>query len=177
MRVALLNKNPAVSRLATLGLKKLGYEVQEVGDISELNSRYDLLICDSGLIDEKADYSSLSDNILYLLPKDYENRQNKKIILEKPFLPTDFVSLIEKIIDKNSDISFEKVELDDSDINYKESIDESIIENMIKDGELLDDSELSELDENLATQNADLNDDSENLQENLADDSENLEPN
>ena len=37
MKIVLLNANPAVSRLATLALNKMGYEYVEIGNISELD--------------------------------------------------------------------------------------------------------------------------------------------
>ena len=46
-----LNANPAVSRLATLALNKMGYEYVEIGDVSELEGVFDVLIIDSDILE------------------------------------------------------------------------------------------------------------------------------
>ena len=47
MKVALLNANPAVARLATLSLEKIGYEYTQAENLSELSGEFDVLVIDS----------------------------------------------------------------------------------------------------------------------------------
>ena len=49
MKIVLANANPAVSRLATLALSKMGYEYVEIGDIGKLSGVFDVLILDSDI--------------------------------------------------------------------------------------------------------------------------------
>ena len=102
MKVFLLNHNPAVSRLIKLSLEKIGYELEEIASLTQIASRCaDLFICDSELIDENVDYTVYGKELLFLIPRNYEKKVGKNM-LEKPFLPTDFIECVKKIISKNT---------------------------------------------------------------------------
>ncbi|WP_419258451.1 hypothetical protein [Campylobacter fetus] len=123
MKVVLLNDNPAVSRLVNVSLAKLGYEFIEVADTDSINGvDYDLLICDSALFDENSNYSLYAKDILYLVPRNYENILGKNV-LEKPFLPTDFIDVVENILKKPLPYMGDKT--DDSNLNnHKKDIND-----------------------------------------------------
>lgn len=112
MKVVLLNENPAVSRLVKLSLSRLGHELNEVATLDEVGMNVDLLICDSALLDENIDYNGYATHVLYLLPRNYENKEGKRNILEKPFLPTDFINLVNSVlsVDKVSDLTTENLD-------------------------------------------------------------------
>ncbi|MEE3776997.1 hypothetical protein V2I28_05810 [Campylobacter sp. CX2-4080-23] len=101
MKVILLNNNPAVSKLISVSLNKLGYEFVEIDNLETLASdNADLIICDSGLYDNQVDYLQYAKNQLFLLPRNRSDEYNlpKEQILQKPFLPTDFIDMINGIL-------------------------------------------------------------------------------
>ncbi|PPB57770.1 hypothetical protein [Campylobacter hyointestinalis] len=120
MKVIVVNDNPAVSRLINISLTRLGYEFNEVKNLGDITSKdNELLICDSALFDKDIDYGSYAKNILYLVPRGSKIDENAQV-LEKPFLPTDFIETVEKIISpKNHD----KAEDQNSDFNDLDAYD------------------------------------------------------
>lgn len=120
MKVIVVNDNPAVSRLINISLTRLGYEFNEVKNLGDITSKdNELLICDSALFDKDIDYGSYAKNILYLVPRGSKIDENAQV-LEKPFLPTDFIETVEKIISpKNHD----KAEDKNSDFNDLDAYD------------------------------------------------------
>lgn len=93
MKVALVNKNPAVSRLITLSLNKLGIEYSEFDDIGSVGDQFDYIIIDSDM--DSSDVN-LNQKIMYLAPRGGEKPDFADVMLEKPFLPTEFISLFEQ---------------------------------------------------------------------------------
>lgn len=166
MKVIVVNDNPAVSRLINISLTRLGYEFNEVKNLEDITSKdNELLICDSSLFDKGVDYSSYAKNILYLVPRGSKIDENAQI-LEKPFLPTDFIETVEKIIspknhdkaeDKNSDFkdidAYDNVKLG-NEFGEFEDIKDADFEDNQDEIEALDDSFLDLDDDDKATNNA-----------------------
>ena len=101
MKVILLNNNPAVSKLISMSLNKLGYEFAQIDNLETLASdNADLIICDSGLYDNQVDYLQYAKNQIFLLPRSSSDEYNlpKEQILQKPFLPTDLIDMINGIL-------------------------------------------------------------------------------
>lgn len=121
MKIILLNDNSAVSRLINISITKLGYELKEVHNIDDIDGIVDLLICDNGSIEDGIDYSKYASNILYLVPRNYNNIKDQKYTLIKPFLPTDFMNAINNIL--NSSSSVQPDNHNSEDINLKTSLD------------------------------------------------------
>lgn len=97
MNVILLNDNPVVSRLVKLSLEKIGYKLEEVSSLVQIEGKSaDIFICDSGVADENVDYTSYGNQVLFLVPRNFEKKLGKNS-LEKPFLPTDFIDFIQKL--------------------------------------------------------------------------------
>ena len=108
MKVILLNNNPAVSKLASVSLNKLGYEFVEIDNLETIvNNEADLIICDSGLYNSEVNYLEYAQNQLFLIPRNQSNQYDiaQNEILQKPFLPTDFIDIIKVILkDTTQDI-------------------------------------------------------------------------
>ncbi|CAM2747468.1 saccharopine dehydrogenase [Campylobacter hyointestinalis] len=166
MKVIVVNDNPAVSRLINISLTRLGYEFNEVKNLEDITSKdNELLICDSSLFDKDVDYSSYAKNILYLVPRGSKIDENAQI-LEKPFLPTDFIETVEKIIspknhdkaeDKNSDFNdldaYDNVKLGNEFGEFKDIKDADFEDNQ-DEIEASNDSFLDLDDDDKATNNA-----------------------
>ena len=103
MKVVLLNQNPVISRLVKLSLDKIGYELEEIENLTQIAPwSCDLLICDHEMVDESIDYTPFGKEILFLIPRNYEKKLGK-YSLEKPFLPTDFIDKVQKISPLNEE--------------------------------------------------------------------------
>ena len=100
MKIVLVNANPAVSRLATLALSKMGYEYVEIGDASELSGVFDVLILDSDIDVKEMNLKEFANKILYLSSKNSPTFENADRILPKPFLPTEFITIVEDLASK-----------------------------------------------------------------------------
>ena len=98
MKVALINKNPAVSRLITLSLNKIGTEYSEFEDLNGFDdAQFDFIIIDSDV-----DSSELATDkkVMYLASRGESKPEFATLMLEKPFLPTEFISVFEQNIPK-----------------------------------------------------------------------------
>ena len=94
MKVALINKNPAVSRLITLSLNKIGTEYSEFEDLNGFDdAQFDFIIIDSDV-----DSSELATDkkVMYLASRGESKPEFATLMLEKPFLPTEFISVFEQ---------------------------------------------------------------------------------
>ncbi|AFL67773.1 hypothetical protein [Sulfurospirillum barnesii] len=102
MRLLLLNNNPAVSRLIKLSAEKAGHELDEFDDYGLVPLHdYDVILVDNELYDETA-LAELKENIgcdycLYICQRGAQKPDSVNVSLEKPFLPTDFLVLLEKV--------------------------------------------------------------------------------
>lgn len=99
MKVALINKNPAVSRLITLSLNKIGTEYSEFEDLNGFDdAQFDFIIIDSDV-----DSSELATDkkVMYLASRGESKPEFATLMLEKPFLPTEFISIFEQNIPKD----------------------------------------------------------------------------
>ena len=160
MKVALVNKNPAVSRLITLSLNKIGVEYVEFDDVNAVSGEFDYIIIDSDM--ESADVK-FDQKVMYLAPRGGIKPDFADIMLEKPFLPTEFINLFEesKTVNVAGDDTKAELGLDDSaNFDDFEHIDENYEE--------LQNFELPEIDtdfENLAKE-----DETEKLDDNVLND-------
>ena len=160
MKVALVNKNPAVSRLITLSLNKIGVEYVEFDDVNAVSGEFDYIIIDSDM--ESADVK-FDQKVMYLAPRGGIKPDFADIMLEKPFLPTEFINLFEesKAVNVAGDDTKAELGLDDSaNFDDFEHIDENYEE--------LQNFELPEIDtdfENLAKE-----DEIEKLDDNVLND-------
>lgn len=169
MKVALVNKNPAVSRLITLSLNKIGTEYVQLEEASELEGVFDFIIIDSDIDTTDIDIGAYSQNIMYLAPRNSDVPEYATATLNKPFLPTDFINVFEQnkpndSIITNSDISGSvfadeistdfDLELPDFDTELK-SLDEDVDENLDQLSQELEESmaEIENLDDDIKEPN------------------------
>lgn len=129
MRLLLLNNNPAVSRLIKLSVDKVGYAMDEFDDYDLVPlTNYDVIMVDNELYDE-AELKALSEQVhceyfLYICQRGSEKPAFVNVSLEKPFLPTDFLTLLEKI--KNVVNSFKGDESKEEPLPFEENNDDTM---------------------------------------------------
>jgi len=153
VKIVLVNANPAVSRLATLALSKMGYEYVEIGDASELSGVFDVLIIDSDIDAKEMNLKEFANKILYLSSKNSPTFENADRILPKPFLPTEFITIVEDLASKtkSAEPAAAKDETDEVSVKGFEFIDdpaEDVFEDEIMEldpGELRLDDELDDI--------------------------------
>ncbi|MCW1336970.1 hypothetical protein OLP43_00300 [Campylobacter jejuni] len=94
MKILLLNENPVVSRLVSLSTKKMSYDFEELNAYSENLGNYDVIVVDS---DTPAPLKILKEKcyrLIFLAPRNQNVEDIDAQILQKPFLPTDFLNLL-----------------------------------------------------------------------------------
>ena len=123
MKVALINKNPAVSRLITLSLNKIGTEYSEFEDLNGFDdAQFDFIIIDSDV-----DSSELATDkkVMYLASRGESKPEFATLMLEKPFLPTEFISVFEQNIPKDEPAT-EHVASEQGESDFGDFSDEAI---------------------------------------------------
>jgi uncharacterized membrane protein len=109
MRFLLINKNPAVSKLVSASLERIGLGVSEIGDYAAMGlETYVLIIVDSDSF--RADMTddllalSLAPSLLYLQADELPVPSDIQYILKKPFLPTDFIAYLVSILQNTPEL-------------------------------------------------------------------------
>ena len=131
MRLLLLNNNPAVSRLIRLSVEKVGYHLDEYNDYALVPlQKFDLILVDNDTYHE-SEFKVLCEQSecgysIYIGQRGHAKPESTNVLLEKPFLPTDFLGLLEKV--KNVLSSFnvgpkqEMIDLSDESSSQEEPI-------------------------------------------------------
>lgn len=120
MKIVIINENPAVSRLATLALDKIGLEYAQIGNAGELDGPCDVLIVDSDSDAKDMNLKQFANKILYLSSKNAPTFEGADRILPKPFLPTEFIAIVEDLANKSKEAASEaKAEAQDDEVSVK----------------------------------------------------------
>ncbi len=135
--ILLINDNKIVSRLLQLSSKKHNYDLEEISDYNPSGSAYNVVFVDS----HKYNSSSLKnlmgdvtyDKLGFIGSKNGDIPSEFDIAIEKPFLPTDFVSLIDenfKVVDSfdEEEVKEEEEELKMDELEELSPLDEEIEE-------------------------------------------------
>jgi len=129
MRLLLLNNNPAVSRLIKLSVDKVGYEMDEFEDYGLVPLKaYDVIMVDNECYEEEelktlCEHSSCA-YVVYICQRGSKKPDFVTVALEKPFLPTDFLLLLEKV--KNVLESLKPQFQPENIVKESESMDEEV---------------------------------------------------
>jgi len=102
MQVLLINQNATIERLVKLSSGKLGYELINAKDISEVeNGAYGFIIIDSDLYNEE-EFGVLKQKFngakyILIITKGADRPDGFDIYIEKPFLPTELVDIFSSL--------------------------------------------------------------------------------
>ncbi|MDN2725741.1 highly acidic protein [Campylobacter jejuni] len=94
MKILLLNENPVVSRLVSLSAKKMSYDFEELNAYSENLGNYDVIVVDNDTPAPLKILKEKCDRLIFLAPRNQNVEDIDAQILQKPFLPTDFLNLL-----------------------------------------------------------------------------------
>jgi uncharacterized membrane protein len=98
MQVLLINQNATIERLVKLSSGKLGYELTNAKDISEVeNGAYSFVIMDSDLYNDE-EFGILKQKFgdakyILIITKGADRPDGFDVYVEKPFLPTELVDI------------------------------------------------------------------------------------
>ncbi|EGH4498254.1 highly acidic protein [Campylobacter jejuni] len=166
MKILLLNENPVVSRLVSLSAKKMSYDFEELNAYSENLGNYDVIIVDSDTPAPLKILKEKCDRLIFLAPRN-QNIDIDAQILQKPFLPTDFLNLLNnKDVNKHTSIDlpmlsndenpYADISLDLDNLNLDDLPDENSLDinsEGIKDLSFDDDAQDNNANKTLETQN------------------------
>ncbi|EAH4502291.1 highly acidic protein [Campylobacter jejuni] len=166
MKILLLNENPVVSRLVSLSAKKMSYDFEELNAYSENLGNYDVIIVDSDTPAPLKILKEKCDRLIFLAPRN-QNIDIDAQILQKPFLPTDFLNLLNnKDVNKHTSIDlpmlsndenpYADISLDLDNLNLDDLPDENSLDinsEGIKDLSFDDDAQNDNANKTLETQN------------------------
>jgi len=167
--ILLINDNKIVSRLLQLSSEKNGYNLEEITALDSSGDSYDVIFIDSDRysddllreIESKLKYGKLG----YIGVKQETTPEGFDIVIEKPFLPTDFVDIIkEQVIgsttvskeegfDEDENLEVQSLDLDDeADVLLEEdsldleSFDDDVEDLLTSDDDNNDEISLDDLD-------------------------------
>ncbi|ULO00038.1 hypothetical protein [Campylobacter molothri] len=142
MKILLLNENSVVSRLISLSAKKMSYEFEELNTYSEDLGHYDVIVVDSDVPAPLKVLKEKCDKLIFLAPRN-QNVDIDAQILYKPFLPTDFLNLLNgenlkiddtitttAIEDSNDETIKDELDINDLNLDDKSSEDELKIDDL-----------------------------------------------
>ncbi|MCH9814438.1 MAG: hypothetical protein K0U47_10920 [Epsilonproteobacteria bacterium] len=122
--ILLINDNKIVSRLLQLSSQKNGYNLEEVTTLDTSTDSYDVVFIDSdqytATLFEEVSSKLNYDQLGYIGTRQDDLPEGFDLVIEKPFLPTDFVEMIkEKVINRKP--QDEKIDLEEA---FEEEMDE-----------------------------------------------------
>ncbi|EAK0248821.1 MULTISPECIES: highly acidic protein [Campylobacter] len=167
MKILLLNENPVVSRLVSLSAKKMSYDFEELNAYSENLGNYDVIVVDSDTPAPLKILKEKCDRLIFLAPRNQNVEDIDAQILQKPFLPTDFLNLlnnkdtnkhtsIDLPILSNDENPYADISLDLDNLNLDDLPDENsldITSDGMEDLSFDDDAQDDNANETLETQN------------------------
>ncbi|RTJ13424.1 highly acidic protein [Campylobacter jejuni] len=167
MKILLLNENPVVSRLVSLSAKKMSYDFEELNAYSENLGNYDVIVVDSDTPAPLKILKEKCDRLIFLAPRNQNVEDIDAQILQKPFLPTDFLNLLNnKDTNKHTSIDlpmlsndenpYADISLDLDNLNLDDLPDENSLDinsDGMKDLSFDDDAQDDNANKTLETQN------------------------
>ncbi|EAK5229137.1 hypothetical protein CA484_01560 [Campylobacter jejuni] len=115
MKILLLNENPVVSRLVSLSAKKMSYDFEELNAYSEDLGNYDVIVVDSDTPAPLKILKEKCDRLIFLAPRNQNVEDIDAQILQKPFLPTDFLNLLNnKDVNKHTPVDLPMLSNDEN---------------------------------------------------------------
>ncbi|EEU6983699.1 hypothetical protein HEG59_001121 [Campylobacter jejuni] len=115
MKILLLNENPVVSRLVSLSAKKMSYDFEELNAYSENLGNYDVIVVDSDTPAPLKILKEKCDRLIFLAPRNQNVEDIDAQILQKPFLPTDFLNLLNnKDVNKHAPVDLPMLSNDEN---------------------------------------------------------------
>ena len=103
MKILLINNNPVVSRLTALSARKENIEIDEIQEVTELNSdSYDIVFVDADSLtkdvnDTIKEHLKVKKSVLFYAEGDDEDKSTFDLTILKPFLPSEVSAVIRSV--------------------------------------------------------------------------------
>jgi len=113
MKILLINNNPVVSRLTALSARKEDIEIDEIQEVTELNSdSYDIVFVDvdswsKDVNDVLSENIKTQKTVLFYGDGDEEEKKSFDISILKPFLPSEVSAVIRSVESSSTDLDDE----------------------------------------------------------------------
>jgi len=113
MKILLINNNPVVSRLTALSARKEDIKIDEIQEVTELNSaNYDIVFVDADswtkdVRDVISDNLKTKKSVLFYADGDDEEKDSFDISILKPFLPSEVSAVIRSVEASSIDLEGE----------------------------------------------------------------------
>jgi len=110
MKILLINNNPVVSRLTALSARKENIEIDEIQEVTELNSNtYDIIFVDddsysNDVKDIIKEYIKTKKSVLFYAEGDNEHKDSFDLAILKPFLPSEVSAIIRSLEGVSEDV-------------------------------------------------------------------------
>jgi hypothetical protein len=111
MKILLINNNPVVSRLTALSARKEDIEIDEIQEVTELNSdTYDIVFVDADswtkdVRDVISENIKTQKSVLFYADGDEEEKASFDLSILKPFLPSEVSAVIRSIEEKSEELA------------------------------------------------------------------------
>ncbi len=138
MKILLINNNPVVSRLTALSARKENIDIDEIQEITELNSDgYDIVFVDSDSLTKDVndiikEHLNVKKSVLFYADGDEEDKSIFDITILKPFLPSEVSAVIHSV--EEMEEKEEKKQDDIKDFNLLDKSKEEDKEEEDKEG-------------------------------------------
>jgi len=111
MKILLINNNPVVSRLTALSARKEDIEIDEIQEVTELNSdTYDIVFVDADswtrdVRDVISENIKTQKSVLFYADGDEDEKASFDLSILKPFLPSEVSAVIRSIEEKTEEVA------------------------------------------------------------------------
>ncbi len=108
MKILLINNNPVVSRLTALSARKENIEIDEIQEVTELNSdSYDIIFVDADSLSKDVHEAinksiKVKKSVLFYADGDEEEKSTFDLTILKPFLPSEVSAVIRSVEESSS---------------------------------------------------------------------------
>jgi len=124
MKILLINNNPVVSRLTALSARKEDIKIDEIQEVTELNSaNYDIVFVDADSLtkdvrDVISENLKTQKSVLFYADGDEEEKDSFDISILKPFLPSEVSAVIRSVEASGLDLENEDIVTIDWSVFY-----------------------------------------------------------
>jgi len=131
MKILLINNNPVVSRLTALSARKEDIEIDEIQEVTELNSdSYDIVFVDGDswtkdVRDVISENIKVQKSVLFYADGEEDEKEDFDLSILKPFLPSE-VSAVIRAVEETKSVATPENEtlIDDNHFNILDDINE-----------------------------------------------------
>ncbi|MBK1972639.1 hypothetical protein JG677_00970 [Campylobacter sp. TTU-622] len=145
MKILLLNENPVVSKLVRLSAKKMSYDFEEANIYTDDLGVYDIIIIDGDIKEDIEILKQKCSKLIVLTSRNQKIDIKNIKILQKPFLPTDLLNILNNDSLDTTQVLDTQVFLEDKNEEPLQQNNDNVEENELSIDDLtLDEDEINQ---------------------------------